>query len=126
MARVVSVRFLPRGASVSYGATWRAPRPTRIATVNVGYADGVDRRLSNRGFVEIRGQRYPIVGSVNMDFIMVEVGLHSPVRFGDPVVLFGTPSWHAWHWAEQLDTIPYEILVRIGTRVRRIYEGDRI
>ncbi|MCS7081478.1 MAG: alanine racemase [Bacteroidetes bacterium] len=124
VGRVVALRRLARGASVGYGATWRAPRPTVIATVNAGYADGIDRRLSNRGFVEIHGRRYPIVGRVNMDFVMVEVGPQSPVRFGDPVVLFGSPNWHAWHWAEVLDTTPYEVLTRLGARVERVYEGD--
>ncbi len=73
-ARVVAVRRLAAGDSVSYDATWQAPQPTTVATLGIGYADGVSRRLSNGGAVELCGRRLRIIGRVTMDHVMVDVG----------------------------------------------------
>ena len=124
-SRVVSLRVLRSGDAVGYGALHRASRDTRIATIPLGYADGVPIATTNRGQVLIRGRRLPIVGRVSMDAITVDVG-DSPVEVGDEVLLFGAteegelPVEDA---AEAASTISYELLVRVGARVPRRYEG---
>lgn len=135
-ARVVRVQDLAAGATVGYGATYRVPGRgspetagggTRIATLQVGYADGVLRAAGNRGFVWLAGRRHPIAGRVSMDSIGVDVG-DAPVAVGDEAVLFGNALAEkagirveeAAGWA---DTIGYELLVRVGDRVPRRYVG---
>ncbi len=118
-APVVATRRLAAGDSVSYGATWRAPRATTIATVAAGYADGVPRRLGGAGRVEIGGVAYPIVGRVTMDFLMADVG-DAAVTMGDVATLFGgCVSLEAQ--AAAAGTISYELLTSIGARVERRY-----
>jgi alanine racemase len=124
-SRVVALRALGVGNAVGYGALHRASRDTRIATVPLGYADGVPISTSNRGRVLIRGRRLPIVGRVSMDAITVDVA-DAPVRVGDEVLLFGATEQGALpveEAAEAADTISYELLVRVGARVPRRYEG---
>jgi alanine racemase len=122
-SRVVSVRSIEPGESVSYGAHWTSAEATRIATVPIGYADGVPRRLGLvGGEVLVRGRRRPIRGVVTMDQLMIEVD--DSVAVGDAVVLLGTQGREtigAWDWAGPLDTIAYEILTGIGPRVPRRY-----
>jgi alanine racemase len=123
--RVVHVRGVQAGDPVGYSALFRARRPTRIATLPVGYGDGVPVAASNRGAVCIGGERHPIVGRVSMDFITVDVG-DAPVSIGDEAVLFGSgaagtlPVEAA---ASAAETISYELLVRVSNRVPRSYEG---
>jgi len=123
--RVAHVRRLREGEAVGYAAFFRAQRPTRVATLPLGYADGVPVAASNRGSVMIGGRRHPIVGRVSMDFVTVDVG-DAPVEIGDEAVLFGAgaagrlPVEEA---AEAARTISYELLVRVGTRVPRVVEG---
>ena len=121
------VRDLPAGVGVSYGRTWITPRPSRIATLPVGYADGYPRALSNRGEVLIHGHRAPVRGKVCMDLTMVDVtDVPAPVDAGDEVVLMGEQGSQkitAWDLAEQAGTIPYEILTGISNRVPRVYVG---
>jgi alanine racemase len=92
----------------------------------IGYADGYSRRLSHRGLVLIQGRRVPIVGLVCMDMIMADVTDLAPVRIGEPVTLIGQQGEESI-WADEvagwIDTIPYEILCGIGSRVPRIYES---
>ena len=88
-ARVVHVKELEAGRGVGYGWTYVTEKPTKIATVSVGYADGYPRALSNKGRVLIHGQYAPIVGRVCMDQIMVDVTDMEEVNVGDEVVLFG-------------------------------------
>lgn len=125
--RVLVVRDLPAGVGVSYGRTWITPRPSRIATLPVGYADGYPRALSNRGEVLIHGHRAPVRGRVCMDLTMVDVtDVPAPVDAGDEVVLLGEQGNQkitAWDLAEQADTIPYEILAGLSDRVPRVYIG---
>ncbi len=118
-ARVVSLRALVPGEAVGYGGTYRAERPTRIATLPLGYADGVPRRAGNRGQVWLAGRRLPIVGRVSMDYLAVDVG-DAPVELGDEAELFGAnlPVDEA---AAAVDTLAYELLVRVGPRVPRVY-----
>ena len=120
--RVAAVRRVPAGAGGSYGYTYRAPAPTTLALVPLGYADGVPRSASNRGAeVAISGVRHPIVGRIAMDQFLVDVG-DAPVRVGDRAVLWGDPATgvpSADEWAEWADTINYEIVTRVGPRVTR-------
>jgi len=123
--RVAHVRRLREGDAVGYAAVFRAQQPTRVATLPLGYADGVPIAASNRGSVMIDGRRHPIVGRVSMDFVTVDVG-DAPVEIGDAAILFGAgaagrlPVEEA---AEAARTISYELLVRVGTRVPRVVEG---
>src|SRR6185437_2456490 len=111
-SRVVAVKGVRDGEGVGYGARFTAERPTTIAIVPAGYADGLDLRLAGRGFVLIRGRRAPIVGSVCMDMLMADVsGLD--ISPGDPVVIIGKQDQSridVREMAAQIGTIPYEIL----------------
>jgi alanine racemase len=127
-ARVVSVRQVPEGSSVGYGRTWLAPAGgARLAVVSVGYNDGYPRSASNRAQVAIGGRRCPVVGQVCMDVLMADVSAVDGVEAGDPVVLFGHGEGDPtlWELARWADTIPYEILTRVGARVRRSWVATR-
>jgi len=117
-AVTVAVRRIGPGASVSYGATWHAAGPTRLATLAIGYADGVLRSLSNRGVVELGGARAPIRGRVTMDMILVEAA--DSVRVGDVATIFGGLVTLD-EQAAFAGTISYELLTSLGHRVRRRY-----
>ncbi len=122
--RIAQLRTLGAGQGVSYGHIYRTARQTRVATLPVGYADGYNRLLSNRGEVLIRGERAPVVGRVCMDWIMVDVTDIEDAQIGDRVVLLGRDgqeSITAGDWARWLDTIDYEVFCRIGPRVPRCY-----
>src|SRR5712692_5681900 len=120
-SRIVAVKGVRTGEGVGYGVTFQADRPTTLAIVPAGYADGLDLRLAGRGFVLIRGRRAPIVGSVCMDMLTADVsGLD--VSPGDEVVIIGSQDGDridVREMAAQIDTIPYEILCRIGSRIER-------
>jgi alanine racemase len=123
-SRVVAVKGVRPGEGVGYGVKFHAGRPTTIAIVPAGYADGLDLRLAGRAAVLIRGRRAPIVGSVCMDMLMADVtGLD--VSPGDDVVIIGPQDGDridVREMAAQIETIPYEILCRIGSRIERIYQ----
>jgi alanine racemase len=124
--RVAAVRRVDAGAGVSYNHVWRAERPTTLALVPLGYADGVPRQASGRGHVLIGGRRHPVVGRIAMDQFLVDVG-DAEVAVGDPVVLFGNPATgapSADDWAAAADTIGYEIVTRVGPRVPRTHVED--
>ncbi|MCJ7439163.1 MAG: alanine racemase [Acidimicrobiia bacterium] len=125
-ARVAHVKELPAGSRVSYGLRYELGRAGRIATVPVGYADGVPRNLGLvGGEVLVRGRRFPVAGTVTMDQLMVDVG-DTPVEVGDDVVLLGRQGDEeitAGEWARRLGTIAYEIVTGIGPRVPRRYVG---
>ncbi len=125
---VVDVRDVPAGAPVGYGALWHAPRPSRIATIPMGYADGLSRQLSNRGYALVRGKRAPIVGAVSMDMSMVDVTDHPGVSVRDEAVVLGAQEGplgkdciHVDEVAEQAGTIAWEVLTSISRRVPRFY-----
>jgi alanine racemase len=123
-ARIVHLKKVPAGFPVSYGMTHTTPSPTVIATVPVGYADGFNRRLSNRGHVLVRGQKAPIVGRVCMDLTMIDVGHIPGVALEDEVVILGRQAKaeiSADEIAGLLDTINYEITSAITTRVPRVF-----
>jgi len=120
--RVVSLREIPPGATVGYDAIFTAQRPTKLALLPVGYADGVNRLLSNRGEVLVRGKKAPMVGRISMDHTTVDVTDVPGVEVGDEVVLIGTQSEvkvTAADVAKLTGTIPYEVLCGIAARVPR-------
>jgi alanine racemase len=122
--RVISMKEVPEGALVGYGGMFRAQRPTRIAILGVGYADGLSHRLSNRGHVIAAGTLVPILGAVSMDVTTVDVTDCPSLRPGDPVTLLGSEgdvSINAQQMARMAGTISYDILCGIRTRVRRLY-----
>lgn len=123
-SRVSMVKRLPGGVRPSYGRRRPLPAAANVATVPIGYADGVARRLSlAEGEVLIRGRRRPFAGVVTMDHIVVDCG-PDPVEVGDEVVMLGkqgTAEIPAEEWAQRLDTINYEILCRFGPRMPRRY-----
>ena len=123
---VVQIRPLQPGQTVSYGRTFRATRPSRVAVLPVGYADGYNRLLSNRASVLIHGRRAPVVGRVCMDMTMVDVTDVPESKTGDAVVLIGSQGREtitAQDVASWQGSISYEVLCAIGPRVRRSYTG---
>jgi alanine racemase len=125
---IVALRDISAGDSVGYGATWSAPQRSRIATLPLGYADGLSRRLGNRGHVLVRGKRAPIVGSVSMDMTMVDVTSIEGARVRDEAVVLGVQDGPlgrdvigADEIASQTDTIAWEVLTSVSRRVPRFY-----
>jgi alanine racemase len=126
LTRIAALREVPRGQGVSYGHTFVAPHDLRVATLPLGYADGVSRALSNRGQVLVHGRRAPILGRVCMDMTLVDVTAMPGVAVGDEVVLIGrqgTEAITADEVAADAGTISYEILAGVGPRVPRAYAG---
>ena len=122
--RVVFFKVVKSGASVGYGRTWTAPHDTRIITLPVGYGDGYRRSLSNKGCVLVRGNKAPLVGIVSMDQITVDIGPQGTAYNNDEVVLIGCQGGQkiaVEDLANWMDTIAYEVLTGINTRVPRIY-----
>ena len=121
---VMQLRTIKPGETVSYNRTFVAKRPSTIAVLPIGYADGYNRQLSNKGFVLIDGKRAPIVGLICMDMTMVDVTDIPSVRVGDSVTLIGRQGQEAI-WADEIagwtGTIPYETLCAIGSRIPRVY-----
>jgi alanine racemase len=122
--RITALRTIAAGEPVSYNATFHAKRPTHIALLPVGYADGYNRLLSNSGEVLVRGQRVPVAGRVTMDQIMIDVTAVAGVAIGDEAVLLGRQGGQridAEEMAALTRTITYEVLCAIGARVPRSY-----
>lgn len=118
------VKLVHAGETIGYGRTYIADKDRVIATVTTGYADGLNRQLSNKGFVLINGQKAPIVGRICMDQTMVDVTDIPDVKMGDKVVILGRSGaieYNADDMAEDLGTIGYEILCNISKRVQRFY-----
>ncbi len=125
LSRVAAVKTVEPGSGVSYGYQYRTHERSTLALVPLGYADGVPRQASSRGEVSIRGRRHRVAGRIAMDQFVVDVG-EEPVEAGDEVVVFGDPATgvpSASEWAEHAGTIDYDIVTRIGRRVRRVYAG---
>jgi alanine racemase len=125
--KIISLKKFPKGVSISYGRTFKCKRPSLIATLPIGYADGYSRHLSNKGEVLIRGTRVPIVGVVCMDMVMVDVTEVAGVSLGDEVVLMGSQdNKHitAEEIAKKIGTISYEVFCGISPRVPRIYTKE--
>lgn len=125
--RISSLRNLQAGETAGYNHTFTARRSTRLALLPAGYADGVNRLLSNRGHVLIRGCRAPIAGRISMDQTVVDVTEIPDSAIGDEAVLLGRQGAHAisaWDLADLAGTIPWEILCAIGARVPRLTPPD--
>jgi alanine racemase len=123
-ARIIHLKKVPAGFAVSYGSTHRTPTATTIATIPIGYADGLNRLLSSSGRMLVHGQRAPIIGRVCMDLTMLDVGHIDNVRMDDEVVIFGQQgngSITVDEIASSLNTINYEIVSTITARVPRVY-----
>lgn len=120
---VVQVKTVPAGTGISYGHKYTTDRPTRVATLPVGYADGYNRLLTNRGEVLIHGRRAPVIGTVCMDWIMIDVTDIDSASVGDEVTLLGDDGEgriiRAEEWADKIGTINYEVFCGIGKRVPR-------
>jgi alanine racemase len=119
--RLLTVREIPAGAAVGYGAQWRAQRDSRIGIVNIGYADGYAWRLSNRARAQVAGRPAPVVGRVSMDMICIDLTEFPAVRTGDRVTLWGDEPAVA-ELADRAGTSAYELLTGVGRRVRRTHE----
>ena len=124
-SRLVAVKHIRAGEIVSYGARYAAERPTRIAVVPAGYADGIDTRLAGRGMALVRGRRAPIVGSICMDMLMLDI-TDIEAYPGDEVVLIGRQGEDVIDVREvaaSIGTIPWELLCRLGSRIERVYSS---
>ena len=123
-SKVVFLKTVPRGAAIGYGATFRARRPTRVATIPIGYADGFSRRFSNRGEALLGGRRCPIIGTISMDMIMLDATGVPQAGVGDDVVLIGRQGGEeitAAEAAAAAGTISYEITTALTHRVPRTF-----
>jgi alanine racemase len=126
--RVASLRIIPAGTEIGYNGTFTATEPMRLALIPTGYADGLDRRLSNRFSLLVRGQRAPLVGRVSMDMAVLDVTEIAGFETGEEVVILGTQNWgtqgdetiSAYDFADASETIPWEVFTRIGPRVARV------
>ena len=124
--RVVQVRELPAGTTLGYGRTWCLNKPTKVATISAGYADGLPLALTNRGFVFIGGKRCKIIGRISMDYTTVDASEVRSVKPGDEVICFGkcgkdsiTPD----DWAALKGTHAYDIICSLGNRVQRVVKA---
>jgi alanine racemase len=116
------MKEMPKGAPISYGRKYYTEKATRIVSVPYGYADGFSRLLANKAEALINGKRYPVVGAVCMDQVMIDVGLDSIVDVGDDVVFIGKSGKEqitAWDIADKIGTISYEVLCSVSSRVPR-------
>jgi alanine racemase len=124
-SRIVFLKEIDRGDSVSYGRTFQAKKKIKVATVSIGYADGYGRDLSNKSSVLVAGKRCPVVGNICMDMLMADVSGVNGVEVGDEVILIGRQKKEEIRVEEVAGwagTVPHEILTRIGPRVNRIYK----
>jgi alanine racemase len=122
---VAAVRRFEPGESAGYGRRWKAEQPTWVGTLPIGYGDGWRRGLTNNAEVLVRGQRYPLVGTVSMDNITIDLGPETDVEPGDRAVLIGDDAGErilCEDVARRLDTINYEITCGLSPRVRRVHQ----
>ncbi len=124
--RIGPIQYLGVGEPIGYSRRYIASRKTRVATLPIGYADGFNRRLANRGKVIIRDKWAPVIGAVSMDMIAVDLTELPEAQEGDEVILLGSSAhcrMTADEWANTLETIPYEVLCGIASRIPRIYKS---
>ena len=127
-SQIVALQDLKKGDVVSYGACWKASRKTKIAVVSLGYADGFFRALGKKREVLFRGQKANVVGTVCMDFFMIDVTdikEEKPLKLGEEVLIFGTDKLTVEDQAKAVKTIPYELFTSLGPRVKRVYTKTR-
>ena len=122
--KIVYIKEVPEGTSISYGKTFITKRKSKIATLPVGYADGFNRLLSNNYHVLVKGKYAAVIGRICMDQTMIDVTDIEGVEVGDDVIIFGNQEGEkitAEEIAKKLNTIPYEVYCGISSRVPRIY-----
>jgi len=122
-SRVAQIRELPPGASVSYGRTYETNKPTRMAVITAGYADGHPRRISDDSYDIINGRSFPQIGRICMDMHMLDITGDSTVKVGDEVSLWGGEGMTAEQVAERVGTLNYELTCLITPRIARVYVG---
>lgn len=123
--KVAFLKTIKEGQTVSYGATFKAEKQTIVATLPIGYADGLSRKLSNSGYVLVKGIKAPIIGRICMDQTMIDVSQIKDINIGDEVVIIGSQNNKCIRiddHAEIIDTINYEIVTIIGERIPKIYK----
>jgi len=123
-ARIITLRDLPPGQSVGYSARFTTQRPSRIAVINAGYADGVMRQRTNRGCVIVRGRKVPLVGAISMDLTTLDVTDVPDVKLGDVVTLYGkdqNAEIKVSDVAHEIGTVTSDLLCALGRRVPRYY-----
>jgi len=126
-SRIAQLRELPAKSGISYGHIFHTRRPTRVAVLPIGYADGYNRLFSNCGQAILHGRKIPLIGRVCMDWIMFDVTDLPQAAVGDRVTLLGSADGltiSGDDWAEILQTISYEVFCRIGRRVPRVYPAE--
>ncbi|MDD4223171.1 MAG: alanine racemase [Candidatus Cloacimonetes bacterium] len=124
---VSQLKSIPAGATVGYNRSWKAARDTRYAVIPVGYADGYDFLLSNRGTVALNGSLCPVIGRVSMDMLCVDITDAGKVEIGDEVVLLGVEALRAEDLAAVYGGSAYELLCQVGRRAKRYYyQGRRL
>jgi len=122
--KILHVKRVSAGTFISYNSTFQTREATTIATLSIGYADGISRRFSNNFEVLVRGRRCPLVGRVCMDQIMIDLGDMKDVQTGEEVVLLGKQGEEEisiYEWCRRLETIPYEVTCGVSKRVPRVY-----
>ncbi len=132
-ARINHVSSIPEGESAGYNCTWTATRPSRLASIPIGYADGVDRRLSNQLKALVMGRQVSQVGLISMDQMLFDITDVTDAQEGDVVTLIGcehpnirnAPHLYLSDWANKLDTITYELACRMRVRLPRVYTRQR-
>jgi len=123
-ARLISLRTVATGEGVGYNARWIAPRPSRIAAISAGYADGIPRALTNRGRVIVRGKFAPMVGTVSMDLVTLDVTEIPEARVGDVATIYGADgeaNQYVSEVAQQVGTVTSDLCCALGKRVPRFY-----
>ncbi|MNI37750.1 Alanine racemase [compost metagenome] len=126
-SKISFLKEVPKNHTISYGCTFTTVKDSIIATIPMGYADGLSRLLSNKGYVLVRGQRVPIVGRVCMDQTMLDVTSVPHVQMGDVVTLFGRDEGNFLtinEVASLMNTISYEVVCLVGKRVPRVYKQN--
>jgi len=124
---VAQLKTVPAGTGISYGHRFQSSRPTTLAAIPVGYADGYSRHLSCRGEVLVRGQRAQVAGTVCMDWTLIDVSHIPGIAVGDQVTLLGRDNGNlisADEWAAKVGSISYEVFCQVSKRVPRIYRGE--
>jgi len=119
--KIIHIKDVPAETSISYNRTFTTKRPSRIATLPIGYADGFKRALSNKGFVLVNGRKAPIAGRICMDLSMIDVTDIPNVKKGDEVIIFDNTNITVEELAELCGTISYEIISTISPRIPRVY-----
>lgn len=123
-ARIISLRDLPPGQPVGYSARFVTERPSRIAVINAGYADGILRQRTNHGCVLVRGRRVPLVGTISMDLTTLDVTDLPDVQLGDIVTIYGkdgNDQIRVSDVAHEIGTVTSDLLCALGRRVPRYY-----